>query len=220
MIDYLFLGPLGWDENIWNKLVMNLEGKTYDFINYFDHDDICTSYLINELKEKINTLKDTGTIIACSYGSRFLLYSLDKLNIQKKRIILIEGFDEIKDIDSIKSYLDNRREEFETVEEYLDIMADEKEKEDYIIKQCITKTLIKHENTYKVKCNNNKMIKYLSILSEIDNYNLINNLKRKNNNEYIIFSSSMEIGDIPYIKISEKEHLLMLSSPQKIELYL
>lgn len=216
MIDYLLIGPLGWDKSIWDKMLLNLKNKTVGFIEYMDHQDqdINEANLTKELQENINLLKETGVIIACSFGSRFFWHCMNQLNIKVKRIILIEGFQEIPAINLLNENLSNRSEIFKTTDEYLNTILDDGEKRDTFIKKAVLNTLLGDGSTYKVKCSNAKMLRYLSLLSEVKTEDLLPQI-RDNKYDILIFSSD-EIKDIPYLSTQESEHLLMLSNPQKI----
>lgn len=216
MLDYLFIGPLGWDKSVWNKILLNLENKAVGFIEYMNHQEqnINEAYLVNELQEKIRLLKETGTIIASSFGSRFILYCMNQLDIKDIKIILIEGFEEIPAINLLEKDLINRPETFQTADEYLDTILDDEEKKDRFIKEAVLNTIVTDGYVYKVKCTNSKMLKYLSLLSGIKNEDLL--LKITDNNYNVFIFSSDKVDGIPYVSIPEGEHLLMLSNPQEL----
>ena len=216
MVDYLFIGPLGWEKNIWDWLLKSLKDKTYDFVEYLDEKDenINEVYLKNMLEKKIKLVKKTGSIIASSYGSRFLLYCMKSLDLEGRDVIFIEGFEEIPEIDFIRDSLQGRKEIFKTVDEYLNVMTDEKDRQNLFIVEAVIKTLKQDEDQFVVKCSNQKMEKYLSILAGMKTEVLIDNIKKQKGN-YTIFSSK-KIEGVSYVPISEEEHLLMLSDPDKI----
>lgn len=216
MVDYLFIGPLGWEKNIWDWLLVSLKDKTYDFVEYLDEKDenINEAYLKNMLEKKIKSVKKTGSIIASSYGSRFLLYCMKSLDLEGRDVIFIEGFEEIPEIGLIRDSLQGRKEIFKTMDEYLNVMTDEKDRQNLFIVEAVIKTLKQDEEPFTVKCSNQKMEKYLSILAGMKTEVLIKNMKKQKSN-YTIFSSK-KIEGISYVPISEEEHLLMLSDPDKI----
>lgn len=215
MIDYLFIGPLGWKKSVWNKLLQQISCSNYDFVEFYDFSENNSNFkkLEEDVLSKINLLKKTGTIIAASYGSRFLMNILRKVQLTCEKIIIIDGFQEIPDIDTIKVQIENRQELFSNIEQYLDYMLDSNEKKDTFILDSVIDT-IKKDDRYVVCCDNNTMIRYLSFLSNIKNDKLIHNLANQSCKKYVF--SAENLTNINYYPINESDHLLMLSKPEKI----
>ena len=216
MIDYLFVGPLGWKKNIWDQVTSCLENKTCDFIEFSNQSEeyINEVDLTKELEKKINLVKKTGSIVAVSYGSRLLLYSLESMTPQVKSVVFIEGFEDIPNIEMIRNDLQFRKELFESMDDYINLMLDDKEKQNPYILAAVLATMKEENGTFRVECSNKKMERYLSILSCVNTKELINSLK-KQKFSYSIFSSK-KLEGIDYITIPEEDHLLMLSHPSKL----
>lgn len=216
LIDYLLIGPLGWKKNIWNKLINHLKNQTYDFMEFSNRNikKINLPTLQQELIEKLNLLKQDGVVITCSYGSTFFLHTLSFIRPTVKKVILIEGFEEIPDNSTIRTDLQCRKETFDSLTSYINIMLTEEEKQDPILYDIVTQTIHEDNGAFILDCTNAMMESYLSLLSGITQNTLIDNLK-KQTFSYHIFSST-SLPNINYEKITEEEHLLMLSTPNKI----
>lgn len=212
----LCIGPLGWSKVVWNKLLNKLPEFDYDFIEYMEHkiENINEQYLKKELVEKVNVLGENDILIASSFGSRLLLYYLNECSICCKHMILVEGFEEIPKQELLKEQISYRQERFDTVQGYLEMMLGSAEREDKEIVDAVLDTVIEDNQDVFVRCDNETMIAYLSLLSEVTTKELIQNLKQQSCG-YTLYSSQ-KIEEVPYISIKQEEHLLMLSTPEKL----
>lgn len=212
----LCIGPLGWSKIVWNKLLGKHPEFDCDFIEYMEHkiENINEQYLKTELVEKVNELGEDDIVIASSFGSRLFLYYLNKCNIHCKHMIFVEGFEEIPKKEVLKEQIPYRQEHFETAQDYLEMMLGSDEREDKEIVDAVLDTVIEDNGGVVVRCDNETMIAYLSLLSGVTTKELVQNLKQQSCG-YTLFSSQ-QIEEVPYIEIKQEEHLLMLTTPEKL----
>ena len=129
MLDLLFIGPLGWEEDVWEKVAIAFPNAQIRYISFTDK-------TIVELNKKmdfvsmIQNINKQTVIVAASFGTLILLKYLSE-NPIKNKVIFIEGFQELPSKEDIYSIFTNRQQSFKSKEEYLDTMLDSDEKKEF-----------------------------------------------------------------------------------------
>ncbi len=216
MIDYLFLSPLGWNKQIWKKIVDNkkIQNKDYEIMEFLDNSfkKITKSDIYIKLDNYLNKLSNRGIIVSSSFGSVVLInYLIDKELTLKNKIIIIDGFETIPKKDLLIKNFESIPNIFHSSEEYYNSILTPDEKEDKILLDILKYNLTYKNKTYHTILSNQSAVNYLSIFSSIDFIKQLLIIVPRINN--LILFSSIELP-VKYYKISSDDHLLMITNPQ------
>ncbi len=222
MLDYIFISPLGWSVHVWDKIInsMHLTQNDYEVVEFLNdsYEDITIENIFKDLNTKFKRLSLYGTIVTSSYGSIVTLAYLKKYNIKINKIILIDGFEMIPNKNTLIEIISNKSISYPSLNEYHNtLLTSEKEKNDRELLEIINHNLTYINSNYVPKLSNKNMIDYLSLFSDINPIVILQEVQ-KNIKEFFIFSN-LELP-ISYIKISDQDHLLMLTKSDRVLKYL
>lgn len=207
MIDLLFIGPLGWEEDVWEKVAIAFPNAQIRYISFTDK-------TIVELNKKmdfvsmIQNINKQTVIVAASFGTLILLKYLSE-NPIKNKVIFIEGFQELPSKEDIYSIFTNRQQSFKSKEEYLDTMLDSDEKKDSQLTKIVLSNL---DINMRTTTSNKSYIKCLSIFSYESPDFLLDYIDTSN----MFAFNSFNLSKISTKLIAEEDHLLMLNKPELI----
>ncbi|WP_438468392.1 hypothetical protein [Streptococcus pluranimalium] len=222
MLDYIFISPLGWSAHVWDKIInsMHLNQNDYEVVEFLNdsYEDITIENIFKDLNTKFRRLSLYGTIVTSSYGSIVTLAYLKKYNIKINKIILIDGFEMIPNKNTLIEIISNKSISYPSLNEYHNtLLTSEKEKNDRELLEIINHNLTYINSNYVPKLSNKNMIDYLSLFSDINPIVIFQEVQ-ENIKEFFIFSN-LELP-ISYIKISDQDHLLMLTKSDRVLKYL
>lgn len=218
MIDYLFISPLGWSKHVWDKVInqTNLRKERCSYIEFIDGavNPINKTTIDLLIESKMDILSQNGYVITSSYGTIAFLSYIYRKKIEVKNLIIIDGLDTVPRLEDLKNFLhDNKKIKYSKKEEYCDEILSEEEKTDNELLKIVEKNLIKKEDGYYPVLTTKNIFSYMSIYSEMDTKNIL--LSVVSNIENLKIFSHIDIP-IDYEYISEENHLLMLTNPQKL----
>lgn len=226
-IDLLFITPLGWDKHIWSNIATSIEtkNKNIEYIEYIGSNLKEKQDIYNELLNNINMLSNNGIIVCASYGTVAFLNFFKEYNYKANKIkalIILEGLDEIPNINILKNELlkNNEKTTYKSKEEYIENELVENEFNYIIKKELLLKNLKSTDNGYELITTNKDIFHYLSIFSEIDNKEILNSIIDKFE-KIVIYSRDIDNinnnRNIILHKNEEENHLIMLEKEQEIK---
>ncbi|MGT2925784.1 hypothetical protein [Streptococcus cuniculipharyngis] len=218
MIDYLFISPLGWSKKVWNKLLKDkrFQEKSIDIIDFLnDSFDIISEDEINRrIKHRLSQLSKNGWVITSSYGTAALISCLKHHHLVVKQVLMIDGLDQMPSLEELKeTFADLEDVTYQYLSDYYDEMLSDDEKNDTQLLEILTGNLIVHNGRYRPKLNTKNTLAYLSIYSNLDIAAELTTVL--NQIEEICIFSSRPIG-LAHRPISQEDHLLMLTEPQRV----
>lgn len=215
---FIFLGPLGWKKNIWNKVVTYLEIDEKQDAVFFEFPgptENIASY-ITSCKAEINKY-DNCIFIAASYGGLVLLSILKSVTLNIDGIILIEPSVEVLEYEQICEILKNRKYQFKDYSSFLDSILEEKEKEDSFFREVVKATFCFDRNEHFMS--NNELKSWIQFFNGKEPMLIKQMLSRDNikkNHIYILCNDDSKFNqcEAKVEKITAEDHLLMLTKPK------
>ncbi len=217
MVNFLFLSPLGWTPHVWD-LVVDLPSikdnwKSLEFLET-SFPTIAKDAIRQKIATQLDTLESPKIVIAASFGVPVLLDYLQEHPTQLNALILIEGFDEIPDLQSLPVLFENQKETFSTQEAYLDEMVGSDSPVGKEVASILLQNLQKEGPIYRVRLGNQAAMNYLGLYSGFDSQEAL--LQVVNQAEKVILFSHIPLA-LPHHLIHPQDHLLMLTQPEQLK---
>lgn len=217
MANFLFLSPLGWTHHVWDLVVdfpsIKDNWTSLEFLE-ISFPTISKDTIRQKIATQLDTLESPKIVIAASFGVPVLLDYLQKHPTQLNALILIEGFDEIPDLQQLPLLFENQKETFSTQEAYLDEMVGSDSPVGEEVASILFQNLQKEGSAYRVRLGNQAAINYLGLYSGFDSQEAL--LQVVNQTEKVILFSHIPLT-LPHHWIHPQDHLLMLTQPEQLK---
>lgn len=167
-----------------------------------------------KIATQLDNLESPRIVIAASFGVPVLLDYLQKHPTQLNALILIDGFDEIPDLQQLPVLFENQKETFSTQEAYLDEMVGSDSPVGEEVASILFQNLQKEGTAYRVRLGNQTAMNYLGLYSDFDSQEAL--LQVVNQAERVILFSHLPLT-LPHQLIHPQDHLLMLTQPEQLK---
>ena len=217
MLNYVFISPLGWSSQVWNKVITKgkLNKEDYTIIEFLDKptEEINIQNIDKIIEERITHLSHKGYIITSSYGTVTLLsYFYRKRNFFPN-IIIIDGLNKVPSQDELFPFLKQEKTAYFTKKEYYDAMLSDSEKNDSKLLEILDHNLIKINGIYYPKLSPQNIFNYLSLYADSNPLSMLEDTIPYIDNLKIFSHIELEHQ---YEHIDEEKHLLMLKEPDTV----
>ncbi|MBG9366883.1 alpha/beta hydrolase [Streptococcus sp. NLN64] len=218
MLDYLFFSPLGWSRYVWDKVLRDERflNNSFDIIEFTNESfSSLTENSIDEILDgKLSLVSELGTVITSSFGTAVFVNYLKKRDIMVSNLIVIDGLESIPSLDELDlMFSDIKKVKYYQISDYYSEILTEDEQKDQDLKMILNKNLVNYGDYYLPILDEMNTKLYLSIYSKRNILSDLNTVLSKINNVIIFSTHKVEL---PHILIDEKDHLLMLTNPNRL----